>query len=285
VLEAIAPLRAEFVDVDTAGQPDPAALDAALAHDPRGSVLLIAPGLGQRWHGGIATAAAARGVAIIDDRSHTPSGLAVARGVLSVRKWLPAPEGALGWGYRRASLDPPDAGWSAARRAALGAKGDWLATDVSLRGPKASILHALAETEAGLSRGDAIRAIDASALAAVGACDGAREAALRLQNAAVLSELLPRLSGWGHACSAIGRWSLAEPPLGLPLRVRDRDRVRRALAEERIYLPVHWPRPDALGGGFPGARALVDSALTLVVDGRYGERDMERLAAALGRVV
>ncbi|MDX9826597.1 MAG: hypothetical protein RBT73_02515 [Spirochaetia bacterium] len=66
-------------------------------------------------------------------------------------------------------------------------------------------------------------------------------------------------------------------PLALPVAVKNRDIVRRMLMEERIYLPVHWPRLS--GEGYCGF--LSDHELSLVIDQRYGLKDMRRIAKAL----
>jgi hypothetical protein len=49
--------------------------------------------------------------------------------------------------------------------------------------------------------------------------------------------------------------------------------------EERIYLPVHWPRLS--GEGYCGF--LRDHELSLVIDQRYGSKDMHRIAEALAK--
>jgi hypothetical protein len=69
-------------------------------------------------------------------------------------------------------------------------------------------------------------------------------------------------------------------PLCLPVRVRERDRVRAALAREDIYCPVHWPVPTGHEAAL-GINRLYATELSLVVDQRYEEEDMERIASAL----
>jgi len=69
-------------------------------------------------------------------------------------------------------------------------------------------------------------------------------------------------------------------PCFLPLRLPPgrRDTVRRQLAEQRFFLPVHWPRP-----AHPelSTQPLYDELLSLPVDSRYGKDDMRQLAAAI----
>lgn len=68
-------------------------------------------------------------------------------------------------------------------------------------------------------------------------------------------------------------------PLFVPVFLpQGRDELRQRLIRERIYCPVHWPRPKAACSS-----NLYDAELSLVCDQRYTERDMERMAAVLRR--
>ena len=78
--------------------------------------------------------------------------------------------------------------------------------------------------------------------------------------------------------------SLPEPvtPLGYVARFNERDVLRKKLAAQRIYCPVHWPLPAEVSPQrFPEAAALAQSCVTLPIDQRYNHADMERLAGAL----
>jgi hypothetical protein len=75
-------------------------------------------------------------------------------------------------------------------------------------------------------------------------------------------------------------------PLGLVVRVANRDLVRKRLAANRIFCPVHWPLPREVDRHrFPMSAQLADTLLTLPIDQRYGESDMTRLSEALTRAV
>jgi hypothetical protein len=75
--------------------------------------------------------------------------------------------------------------------------------------------------------------------------------------------------------------------LGLPLQpeypclfVLDADRrdaLRKSLGEQRIFLPVHWPNPGGLDN------RLYERVISIPVDSRYGEADMQRVAEAIER--
>lgn len=70
-------------------------------------------------------------------------------------------------------------------------------------------------------------------------------------------------------------------PLGFPVRLGNRDEVRRQLFEEKIYPPVHWIIEGAVPKAFDGSHKLSKQILTLVCDQRYDSSDMERMARVI----
>ena len=65
-------------------------------------------------------------------------------------------------------------------------------------------------------------------------------------------------------------------PLFVPILLRkDRDRIRRALTENSIYCPIHWPKPLGCESN------LYDMELSLICDQRYNEEDMIRIVTVL----
>ncbi len=67
-------------------------------------------------------------------------------------------------------------------------------------------------------------------------------------------------------------------PLGFPIRVKNRDRVRQALFENKIYPPVHWPIHDIVPEKFRDSHRLAEEMMTLPCDQRYDSRAMGRMA-------
>lgn len=67
--------------------------------------------------------------------------------------------------------------------------------------------------------------------------------------------------------------------LFVPILVNDRDRVRRTLFKQGIFLPVHWPvySEHMLGKG----RELYSAELSIIVDHRYNTEDMKRIVRAI----
>jgi hypothetical protein len=73
-------------------------------------------------------------------------------------------------------------------------------------------------------------------------------------------------------------------PLGYVVRLdeKHRDRIRTALAGERVFCPVHWELPKEIDRHlFPEAYSLSRTLLTLPIDQRYDASDMERIAGML----
>ena len=74
-------------------------------------------------------------------------------------------------------------------------------------------------------------------------------------------------------------------PLGFPIRVRNRDRVRRSLFNERIYPAVHWEIVDLVPAEFISSHRLAREIMTLPSDQRYGRDDMKRMVAKLKQYI
>ncbi len=70
-------------------------------------------------------------------------------------------------------------------------------------------------------------------------------------------------------------------PLGFPIRLARRDRVRRSLFAQQIFAPTHWPIDGIVPAAFVASHDLAASILTLPCDQRYDSGDMERLADAV----
>ena len=89
---------------------------------------------------------------------------------------------------------------------------------------------------------------------------------IRKKNAKVLHEGLVEL-GVEHI------WAESAVPLCLPIFVDNRDELRKAFFQERIFTPIHWKN---MGEQLSGRNNLYDRELSLIVDQRYGESDMVR---------
>jgi hypothetical protein len=68
-----------------------------------------------------------------------------------------------------------------------------------------------------------------------------------------------------------------EYPCLYVLDAQRREALRESLREQRIFLPVHWPNP----GGRDNP--LYDRIISIPVDSRYAEAEMQRVAEAIER--
>lgn len=70
-------------------------------------------------------------------------------------------------------------------------------------------------------------------------------------------------------------------PLFIPICLENRDRVRKAMFSNNIFLPVHWPVEadfkDRLKRGFD----LAEHELSIIVDQRYSISDMKRILSII----
>ena len=74
-------------------------------------------------------------------------------------------------------------------------------------------------------------------------------------------------------------------PLGLPIIAKNRntrDALQKYLIGQRIYCPVHWKLPPEIRKKeFPESHAVSEQILTIPIDQRYTQKDMERIAQCL----
>lgn len=74
-------------------------------------------------------------------------------------------------------------------------------------------------------------------------------------------------------------------PIGFPVIVHDRDRVRHKLYNAKIYPPVHWDVSNVTPVRFSQSHELSKHIMTLPCDGRYGASDMERVITELRSLI
>lgn len=211
------------------------------------------------------------GAAVIEDASQAMLSAGVGteadHWIASPRKFLGVPDGGLlGPPPRNAPLTTaaPSDWWLQALDACVqrrafddGASGrGWFAT---FREAEASVPvapHAMSE----LSRQILTHAIDAGSIAT-----------RRRRNYERLFAELADLALMGPLPDGV-------VPLGFPICVKDRDRVRETLFQDDVYAPIHWPVPDAVPPSFAAERRLAAGVMTIPCDQRYGDADMARVA-------
>ncbi len=148
-------------------------------------------------------------------------------------------------------------------------------------GDKARFLSLYREAEALLEEENSGYAAEAASVDAFQRLNADRLIEKRRQNA---THLLLRLKHIQNAPFALLYDALQDGdcPLYLPLVVRPekRDMLCRALIEQRIYCPRHWPLSEAHPAD-PAMRTLYAQELSVICDQRYGIEDMERIAGAI----
>ena len=74
-------------------------------------------------------------------------------------------------------------------------------------------------------------------------------------------------------------------PLGFPIRIKNRDKVRQALFDFAIYPPVHWPIADIVPKKFKSSHRLAAEIMTLPCDQRYDSSDMEWIVRCISELL
>ena len=74
--------------------------------------------------------------------------------------------------------------------------------------------------------------------------------------------------------------SLAENhvPLFIPIVLKNRDSVRKAMFQKEIFCPVHWPLESL---ELQRGRVMAERELSLIIDQRYGRKEMDEIIAVL----
>ena len=251
-------------------QPTPAADDIVLVIHYMGAINRAAC----RW----LDALPARHWGLIEDCVQAPySAGAGSRGdyaIASLRKWWPAPDGAVVGANRPlvgAQLSAPNEEYVSKRVAAKLMRG---------RGSESKYLQWIDEGEQALAHGEPRRVSWISTLL-LGSCDPAAAAAARRRN---WRTLLEGLRTHQVVRPVFAKLDDQEVPLGFPVLVRHgwRDGLRGFLVSRRVYCPIHWRLPP----GVPAEdQALSEETLTIPIDQRYQPADMTRVLADIEEFV
>jgi hypothetical protein len=222
-----------------------------------------------------------RGAFVIEDASQAlltgGVGEGVDAAVVSPRKFVGVPDGGLLWltdprrhdrSLRLPALVPPPPEWCARARLAASLRADfdrgsgdrgWYPIFVEVEATAPVGPYAMSDTARDLIEG---------------AIDFDEVARARRANYATLAALLPSLALLPTLPSDV-------VPLGFPVRLVDRDRVRASLHDRQIYAPTHWPIDGFVPAAFAASHRLARSILTLPCDQRYGRAEMAAIAAVV----
>lgn len=67
-------------------------------------------------------------------------------------------------------------------------------------------------------------------------------------------------------------------PLFIPIILKNRDSVRKAMFKKEMFCPVHWPLEDMM---VKRGELMSQTELSLIIDQRYGRNDMDSIIAVL----
>jgi hypothetical protein len=101
---------------------------------------------------------------------------------------------------------------------------------------------------------------------------------LRRRNAKYILEGLTRLN-----IKPIVNYSDDFVPLFVPIRLENRDVIRKALFNENIFCPIHWPVSSVRY--LNRAEELAKNELSLVIDQRYTLADMEHILEVMRKTI
>ena len=102
-------------------------------------------------------------------------------------------------------------------------------------------------------------------------CDFESIAKMRQRNADFVIQELTRLG-----IRPIVNFPQNAVPLFIPIRLPNRDKVRRALFDHHIYCPVHW-QVGKYGEVLARGKELAGCEMSLIIDQRYDLSDMQRM--------
>ena len=261
--------------------------ESPLPHPRRGETLLFIDYFGHRNTRMVDAAAEYRsaGVWIIEDRVQAglarPRALAGHFAVTSDRKLLPVPDGALV--AAESPLDMPviDIALEDPDEAFISAK----IVGAVLRdadGPADAFLSPLEAAEARLDGRIVARRRSWLSEWMTMRLDRRAAAERRRENWSNLMRALRAERLQSLVAPIISAPGDGDVPLGVLVRVAkgQRDRLRRFLAERRIYCPVHWPL-DHVPAAFSQEHELSHNVLTLPIDQRMSSSQLAYLVDAL----
>lgn len=221
----------------------------------------------------------AKGAVIVEDITHSlfseaPCHSGVDYAVASLRKWIESPAGGIAVKYGGSFLvgpesTPPEAAVTL-RLEAMREK------DAYLKGKtadKAAYLEKYSRFNASLEQDYRGKTMDPFTLGVLRDYDFSGMIQKRRENAFRLWQGLEDLPG---VTLLVPPHEVA-CPLFVPILVPDgqRDVLHRAMVEQEIYCPRHWPVPKNAQSN------LYAQEISLICDQRYGAADMERIIACI----
>lgn len=95
----------------------------------------------------------------------------------------------------------------------------------------------------------------------------------RLNNASYLLEALKKIG-----VEPILPIQDGHVPLFVPISLENRDDVRKAMFQKEVFCPVHWPLE---GMNLRRGKIMAEKELSLIIDQRYGRKEMDEIIAVI----
>jgi len=193
--------------------------------------------------------------------------------VFSPRKFVGVPEGGILLALNGSELPkvnltyPPAQWWMEATRASI------LRADFDRHGGEQKWFEIFQKTEANGPL-KPFRMSDLSLMILKNAVNWQRVSKQRRDNYKFLASGLGEIALFPELPSGI-------VPLGFPIRLKERDRIRETLFTKKIYPQVHWSIAGFVPDAFVASHRLANEIMTLPCDQRYDESDMERIVGQL----
>lgn len=198
--------------------------------------------------------------------------------VASLRKWIGIPSGGM-----LSSCKPltktgelkPDPVFPSIRLAALQKKAEFMRTGNGRF--KLEFLELFRTAEAALDGNPNAYAIDDLSASILNGLQADKIWAARRRNYFFLADAMrenPRVQViFPHLSAGVC-------PVFLPLYIRGRrEPLRQNLTRRQVYLPVHWPKPAQVDlRENPGTQSILSEIISIPIDQRYGQVEMQRIA-------
>ncbi len=213
------------------------------------------------------------GFCIIEDTTHSFLSRKQTVGdfcICSLRKWFPISDGGVLYSKNQLpALEYHNATWTEMKRSAMCSKALYLAGENI---NKDLFLEVFANAEDELDHQEEICLISNNSFEVLHRFDLKEIACLRKNNFATLSNLLTSLE-----MVVVDADGMDQVPLFCILKTDNRDSLRKFLIEHKVYCPMHWPLYDELKA-MDSVRTLQEKELSIPIDQRYGQAQMEHIA-------
>lgn len=74
-----------------------------------------------------------------------------------------------------------------------------------------------------------------------------------------------------------------EVPLAYPIRIRERDKFRTYLMNNKIYCAVHWPFDGFMPDERPNSIFNAKTLISLPIDQRYGDKEINYMLEVISK--